>query len=330
MTACLPRARRSQLFGRLIRQPVAFFDGTETAQLTSRLAADCSVISRLFSTSINVAIRNALQVVRGASGGAGGGGGGGTSGGGGAFGGGGTSGGGGAFGGGAVFVFWMVPAGRRVHQSLRCPLAPPQVGGAIYLWRLSPQMAGAAAGVGTALVAVAGSYGAFTRRAQRVYQDSLAASNGVAEEGFSLSRLVRAFGTEGATQGRYDASLRTLRRISIRQVGGLGVGLGGGGVSWAGPAPVLLQFNSIPIHYTPQGVAYALYVASNNFLYNATRLATLAVGGALALVGAATPEQLTAFCFYAEFLASALLSVCDQWGPIMEASGGAGSRAGFV
>ena len=67
-----------------------------------------------------------------------------------------------------------------------------------------------------------------------------------------------------------------------------------------------------------QGVAYALYVVSNNFLYNATRLATLVVGGSLALAGAVTAEQLTAFCFYAEFLASALLSVCDQWGPIME------------
>lgn len=58
-----PICNRSQLFGRLISQPVAFFDATETAQLTSRLAADCSVISRLFSTSINVAIRNSLQVV---------------------------------------------------------------------------------------------------------------------------------------------------------------------------------------------------------------------------------------------------------------------------
>ena len=55
---------RSQLFGRLISQPVEFFDATDTAALTSRLAADCSVISRLFSTSINVALRNALQVVR--------------------------------------------------------------------------------------------------------------------------------------------------------------------------------------------------------------------------------------------------------------------------
>jgi hypothetical protein len=53
----------------------------------------------------------------------------------------------------------------------------------------------------------------------------------VAEERFSLSRLVRAFGTEDEAAARYDGTLRTLRHISIRQ-----------------------------------GVAYALYVASNNFL----------------------------------------------------------------
>lgn len=67
-----------------------------------------------------------------------------------------------------------------------------------------------------------------------------------------------------------------------------------------------------------QGVAYAMYVAGNNWLYNAMRLATLAVGGAAALQGSVTAEQLTTFCFYAEFMASALLSVCDQWGPISE------------
>lgn len=51
----------------------------------------------------------------------------------------------------------------------------------------------------------------------QIYQDALATSNAVAEEGFSLSRLVRAFGTEAGTAERYNASLATLRRISIRQ-----------------------------------------------------------------------------------------------------------------
>ena len=40
----------------------------------------------------------------------------------------------------------------------------------------------------------------------------------MAEEGFTLSRLVRSFGTEAAQAARYDGTLRTLRRISIRQV----------------------------------------------------------------------------------------------------------------
>ena len=44
-----------------------------------------------------------------------------------------------------------------------------------------------------------------------------------------------------------------------------------------------------------QSVAYALYVASNSFLYNATRLATLAVGGAAAVAGRISAEQLTAY-----------------------------------
>lgn len=71
-----------------------------------------------------------------------------------------------------------------------------------------------------------------------------------------------------------------------------------------------------------------MYVAGNNWLYNAMRLATLAVGGAAALQGAVTAEQLTTFCFYAEFMASALLSVCDQWGPISEVGCPPPHRAG--
>lgn len=233
---CRP-LRRSQLFARLIRQPVAFFDATETAQLTSRLAADCSVISRLFSTSINVAARNALQVA----------------------------------------------------------------GGAAYLWRLSPRITGATAGVGAALVLVAGVYGAFTRRAQRIYQDALASSTATAEEAFSLSRLVRAFGTEGGTQARYEGTLRTLRHISIRQVGDAAAA--GRVAAKGGPRPAARKTptpRGVPTAANPlvQGVAYAMYVVSNNFLYNATRLATLTVGGAMAVAGTVSAEQLTVFCFY--------------------------------
>ena len=144
-------------------------------------------------------------------------------------------------------------------------------------------MAGAVAGVAACLAAVAATYGAFTRRAQRVYQDALASSNATAEEGFSLARLVRAFGTEGATSARYDGTLATLRRISIRQVrwrgqqGGRcrsrapagrlqeGQGCGKQGGRGCINRPLLLVPTTCPPGCT-QGVAYALYVLNNNFL----------------------------------------------------------------
>lgn len=45
------------------------------------------------------------------------------------------------------------------------------------------------------------------------------------------------------------------------------------------------------------------------------------VGGAMALGGRISPEQLTTFVLYVEFVTAASLSVCDQWGGIMESIG---------
>lgn len=151
----------------------------------------------------------------------------------------------------------------------------------------------------------------------------------MAEEGFSLSRLIRSFGSEAGTAERYDRTLGVLRRISIRQVGATRA-------AWPHPAlggcgrRLRARKDPPPPPLPPaclQGVAYAMYVAGNNFLYNCTRLATLAVGGAAAVAGTVGAEQLTAFMFYTEFLASALLSVCDQWGPIMVSAAGAGAAS---
>lgn len=41
----------------------------------------------------------------------------------------------------------------------------------------------------------------------------------------------------------------------------------------------------------------------------------------MALSGQVNPEQLTTFVLYVEFVTAASLSVCDQWGPLMEAIG---------
>ena len=48
---------------------------------------------------------------------------------------------------------------------------------------------------------------------------------------------------------------------------------------------------------------------------------SLVVGGGMALAGRITPEQLTTFVLYVEFVTAASLSVCDQWGGIMESIG---------
>ena len=41
----------------------------------------------------------------------------------------------------------------------------------------------------------------------------------------------------------------------------------------------------------------------------------------MALASQVNPEQLTTFVLYVEFVTAASLSVCDQWGPLMEAIG---------
>ena len=52
-----------------------------------------------------------------------------------------------------------------------------------------------------------------------------------------------------------------------------------------------------------------------------TQVATLLLAGGMALQGVINAEQLTAYVLYVEFVAAASLSVCDQWGPFMEALG---------
>ena len=46
----------------------------------------------------------------------------------------------------------------------------------------------------------------------------------------------------------------------------------------------------------------------------ALQVLSLLVGGGMALSGTITPEQLTTFVLYVEFVTAASLSVCDQWG----------------
>lgn len=86
----------------------------------------------------------------------------------------------------------------------------------MYLCMLSPQLAAVCLGASALLWLVALRYGEFQRQSQRLTQDTLAGCNTVAEEVFSLSRIVRTFGTEAHEESRYQAWLQRLYDISIR------------------------------------------------------------------------------------------------------------------
>lgn len=78
------------------------------------------------------------------------------------------------------------------------------------------------------------------------------------------------------------------------------------------------HFDALLKHFDP----YCSY--GNHFKHEMILLlqvVTLLVGGSMALNGQVNPEQLTTFVLYVEFVTAASLSVCDQWGPLMEAIG---------
>jgi ATP-binding cassette subfamily B protein len=56
---------RERLFGSLVAQEVAFFDGQRTGDLTSRLASDTASLQGLLSSQLSMALRNGVQVVGG-------------------------------------------------------------------------------------------------------------------------------------------------------------------------------------------------------------------------------------------------------------------------
>jgi len=167
-----------------------------------------------------------------------------------------------------------------VRNSLQC------IGGAIYLIIMSRTLAASCALVTSVMWVVAVRYGSFQRRSQRLFQDALADTGQVAEEVFTLSRVVRTFGTEKREGRRYQSWLQRLTHLSVRQA-----------------------------------TAYLLYLTTNSALFYISKVATLLVGGSMALKGIITPQQLTSFVMYVEFVTSASLAVCDQWGPSMEALG---------
>ncbi len=174
-----PLSLREAVFNRVIEQDMGFFESEEVGVITSRLGADCQVIARLFSTNINVALRNAVQFV-----------------------------------GRCVWFVWFMGVGgrwgggggvnRHVHLDFRVsipymymyvctmshtylgcskmssstttiiipPTIPPTTpGGACYLCYLCPPLAATTITVTVLLWTVTSRYGAFSRRCMKAYQD---------------------------------------------------------------------------------------------------------------------------------------------------------------
>jgi len=160
------------------------------------------------------------------------------------------------------------------------------VGGVVYLAMLSPSICMATLGVCILLWGITLFYGEVARRTQKVYQDTLAASNQVAEEVLSLSRVVRTFGTEGNEEGRYKSWLERMYSVGLRQATG-----------------------------------YGMFVASGYIVSYMTKVVALALGCVSIMHGTMTAEQLTNFIFYVEFVTYASLSACDEVVEVMEAVG---------
>ncbi len=57
------RRVRERLYGSLLAQEVAFFDGSRTGELVSRLGTDCAAIQSLVSSSISMAVRHAITAL---------------------------------------------------------------------------------------------------------------------------------------------------------------------------------------------------------------------------------------------------------------------------
>ena len=65
-------------------------------------------------------------------------------------------------------------------------------------------------------------------------------------------------------------------------------------------------------------------------LHCASQVVTLLIGGGMALDGAINAQELTSYVMYVEFVTAASLSVCDQWGPFMEALGASERVIGYL
>ncbi|KAK9272693.1 hypothetical protein L1049_003070 [Liquidambar formosana] len=129
-------------------------------------------------------------------------------------------------------------------------------------------------------------YGPYQKKAAKFTQEYTACANEVAQETISLMRTVRVYGTEGKELERYKQWLEKLAFISVRE-----------------------------------SVAYGFWNLSFNTLYRSTQVFAVLLGGMSILTGHVSPEQLTKYVLYCEWLIYATWRVGDNMSSFLQSVG---------
>ncbi|XP_030544747.1 ABC transporter B family member 26, chloroplastic-like [Rhodamnia argentea] len=129
-------------------------------------------------------------------------------------------------------------------------------------------------------------YGRYQRNAAKLSQEFTAKANEVAEDTLNLMKTVRVYGTEGMEIGRYKLLLERLSSVSIREA-----------------------------------AAYGLWNLSFNTLYRSTQVLALLLGGLSILTGYVSPEQLTKYILYCEWMIYATWRLVDSLTSLLQSIG---------
>ncbi|GMY13287.1 ABC transporter B family member 26, chloroplastic-like isoform X2 [Fagus crenata] len=174
--------------------------------------------------------------------------------------------------------------GNDVHLILRNALQG--TGAFINLMTLSWPLALSALVICSVLSMIFLFYGQYQKRAAKLIQEFTAGANEVAQDTLSLMRTVRVYGTERKELGRYKQWLDKLAFVNIRE-----------------------------------SVAYGLWNMNFNTLYRSTQVIALLLGGTSILSGHVSPEQLTKYVLYCEWLIYATWRVTDNLSSLLQSIG---------
>ncbi|KOO27175.1 ATP-binding cassette sub-family b member 9 [Chrysochromulina tobinii] len=131
-------------------------------------------------------------------------------------------------------------------------------------------------------------YSKFSRRVSQEMQDALATSSGVAEQCFSLIKVVRSHGNAAYERERYVQQLNRLLQLD-----------------------------------TERGAVYGFSRVFNGAVNAFLLFGILTLGAAFVSAGLLPKESLTSFVLYVTFISEASSDVADQWSRIQEALGAA-------